>query len=54
MIFEEIPKGIYFNNIKYDIENCVQESETNFRVSKSTTEEELKFGLNYLMVSYFV
>ena len=39
MIFEEIHKGIYFNNIKYDIENCVQESETNFRVSKSTTEE---------------
>ena len=34
MIFEEIHKGIYFNNIKYDIENCVQESETNFRVSK--------------------
>ena len=39
MIFEEIHKGIYFNNIKYDIENCVQESEINFRVSKSTTEE---------------
>lgn len=39
MNFKQLHKGIYFHNIKHNTKNCAKESEMNFSISKSTTEE---------------